>query len=218
MRGRFTPFFLGLMALACDAGAQSPVTLMPEGSREGAVGLLVGETWKAQGSSERQALASPYFSMQWSSGAFVEGLSAGWKLSTDQHFQYGPVLAFGDKARGEGGSQLAPGAFLQWRVLHDLELVGRAGVGSQDGQVQAHLAANWIYPLNTDHTLVLHAGTEHSATRSNRLGARWAWRLGRRHTLVGSVTGIRLAGSAARAPGVERRSTLLWWSGLFYSF
>lgn len=209
---------LFVLALAGQASAQSPVTLMPEGSREGSIGLAYGEAWARRGSNARQAFVYPWFSMAWSNGAFVEGLSAGWRLSEDQHFQYGPVLAFSNRAQGVGGSQLAPGGFLQWRVLHDVELLALTGVGTRDGDVKADLALNWINPLNADHTLVLHAASGKDGVRTNRLGARWHWRLGRRHTLVSSVTGIRLAGSAAHTPDVERRSSVAWSTALMYSF
>ncbi|WP_342120192.1 hypothetical protein [Pseudoduganella sp. OTU4001] len=209
---------LAAAAAPGQARAQSPVTLMPEGSREGIVGAAYGEAWERRGSSKRQGFAYPLFYMQWSSGAFIEGLSAGWKLSDEPHFQYGPMLRFSSRAHGEGGSQPTPGGFVQWRVLHDLELVAHTGVGARDGNVKAELALNWINTLDGDHTLVLHAATEKDDARSNRLGARWFWRLGRRHSLMNSVTGIRLAGSAAHAPGVERRSSVAWSTALLYSF
>lgn len=207
-----------LLAVACQAKAQSPVTLMPEGSREGSVGLVYGEAWARRGSNARENFVYPWFSMQWSNGAFVEGLSAGWKLSDEPHFQYGPMVGFSNRAQGAGGTQLAPGGFVQWRVLHDVEVVAQAGVGARDGKVKAELAVNWINPLNADHTLMLQAATGEDDGWSNRLGARWHWRLGRRQTLVGSVTGIRLAGSSAHAPGIERCSSVAWSTALLYSF
>lgn len=207
-----------LLGVAGQAGAQSPVTLMPEGSSEGRFGLAYGEAWKRQGSSTREASLYPWFSMAWSNGLFVEGLAAGWKLSEDQHFQYGPILSFSDRACGAGGTQATPGAFLQWRLLHDLELVALTGVGARDGNVKAELALNWSTALNADHTLGLQAATIRDEAWSNQLGARWYWRLGRRHTLMGGVTGMRLAGSSAHAPGVERRSSVAWSTGLLYSF
>ncbi|WP_431477644.1 hypothetical protein [Massilia eburnea] len=89
-----------LLAVACQAKAQSPVTLMPEGSREGSVGLVYGEAWARRGSNARENFIYPWFSMQWSNGAFVEGLSAGWKLSDEPHFQYGPMVGFSNRAQG----------------------------------------------------------------------------------------------------------------------
>lgn len=207
-----------LLAAAGQAGAQSAVSLMPEGSREGRFGFAYGEAWKTQGSRQREAMLAPWLSMEWSNGFFVDGLSAGWKLSEDQHFQYGPLLSFSRRAQGVGGTQPAPGGFAQWRVLHNLELVAQAGVGARDGDVKAELALNWFAPLDADHTLVLQAASAKDELRSNRLGARWYWRLGRRYTLASSVSGIRLAGSSAHAPGVERRSSLAWSTGLLYSF
>ncbi|MYN04729.1 hypothetical protein GTP41_21785 [Pseudoduganella sp. DS3] len=207
-----------LLAAAGQAGAQSPVTLMPEGSREGSFGFAYGEAWTRQGSNTRETSVYPWLSMAWSNGAFVEGLSAGWKLSEDQHLQYGPLLSFSRRAQGVGGTQPTPGAFVQWRVLHDVELVALTGVGVRDGAVKAELALNWFYPVDADHTMVLQAATAKDELWSNRLGARWYWRLGRRHTLMTSVTGIRLAGSSAHAPGVERRSSVAWSAGLLYSF
>ncbi|MCE3263386.1 MAG: hypothetical protein K0R43_2465 [Pseudoduganella sp.] len=214
MRG----LLLLLLALASQARAQSPVTLMPEGSRESLVGLAYGEAWKRQGSNERQRFLSPFFSIHWSNGAFVEGLSGGWMLSSDPLFQYGPILALRGRDDGAGGSQLVPGGFVQWRVLHNVELAARTGIGSRDGKPQAELAASWFAPLSADHTLVLRAATERAELWSNRLGARWHWRVGHGYTLVNAVTGIRLAGSSAHAPGVQRRSSVAWSSALLVEF
>ncbi|XLZ68300.1 MipA/OmpV family protein [Massilia sp. SR12] len=207
-----------LLAVAGRVNAQSAVTLMPEGSSEGRFGLLYGEAWKEQGSGKRQASLYPWFSMAWSNGLFVEGMSAGWKLSEDQHFQYGPMFSFSNRAQGRGGTQPMPGAFLQWRVLHDVELVALTSVGARDGDVKAELALNWMHAIDADHTLVLQAASAKDELRSNRLGAHWSWRLGRRHTLMTSVSGTRLAGGSARAPQVERRSSVAWSAGLLYSF
>lgn len=207
-----------LLAVSCQAAAQSPVTLMPEGSREGSVGLIYGEAWARRGSNARQAVVYPWISMQWSSGAFVEGLSAGWKLSEEPHFQYGPIVGFSSKAQGAGGTQLTPGGFVLWRVLHDVEVFAQSGIGARDGSMKAELAVNWINPLDADHSVVFQAAAAKDDGWSNRLGARWHWRLGRRHTLVSAVTGIRLAGSSAHAPGVERRSSVAWSTALLYSF
>lgn len=207
-----------VLAAAGQACAQSPVTLMPEGSREGVAGVAYGQGWERSGSRQRQAFVQPLFYMQWSSGAFIEGLSAGWKLSDEPHFQYGPILAFKNRADGASGAQPAPGAFLQWRVLHDVELSATSGIGVRDGRLKGQLALSWFNPLDGDHTLVLQAATEKEEAWSNRLSARWYWRLGRRHSLMNSVSGIRLTGSSARAPDVERRSSVVWSTALLYSF
>ncbi|KQV55393.1 MULTISPECIES: hypothetical protein [unclassified Duganella] len=207
-----------LLAVSCQAAAQSPVTLMPEGSSEGSAGLVYGEAWARRGSNARKAFVIPWFSMQWSNGAFVEGLSAGWKLSEEVHFQYGPVIGLSTPAQGAGGSQLTPGGFVLWRVLHNVEVAAQAGVGARDGRVKADLALNWAYSIDADHSLVLQAAAGNDEGWNHRLGARWSWRLGRRHTLMSSVTGIRLAGSSAHAPGIERRSSVAVSAALLYRF
>lgn len=207
-----------MLALPLAASAQSPVSLMPEGSREGNFGLAYVEAWERVGSNTRQGSVYPWFSMAWSNGVFIEGASVGWRLSEDQHFQYGPIFSLSNRAHRTGGSQPMPGGFLQWRLLHDLELVAFTGVGLRDGAVKAELALNWFYALDADHTLALQAASAKDALRSNRLGAHWYWRLGRRHTLMTAVSGTRLAGSSAQAPGVERRSSTAWSAALLYSF
>lgn len=198
-------------ALAQTAGA-----LMPEGSREGRVGVFAGLNWKEPGSKERASFVFPYFSMQWSHGAFVEGTSAGWELSDDPGMQYGPLLTVRDTATG--GSQLTPGAFARWSVLHDVVLHGRVGVGLRDGKPQAELAASWLLPLDADHHLTFSAATQSGGLSQHRLAMRWDWRLGRRYTLIGAVTGTRLAGGSAAALQAERRSGLAWSAGVVYSF
>jgi len=208
-----------LLALAAPAAcAQSPVTLMPEGSSEGMFGIIAGQAWQREGSKERASFVAPYFSMQWSNGAFVEGASAGWRLSDDPSLQYGAWIGMQDKAVRGSGSQLAPGAFAQWQVLHDVVLRGRMGVGGRDGQVRLDLSAMWLLPVNADHHLALSIASERATVSNHRLALHWDWRLGRRYTLASSLTGIRLAGSSATAPQVERRSSLAWSTALLYSF
>ncbi|PWF44393.1 MipA/OmpV family protein [Massilia glaciei] len=117
------------LVLACaGALAQSPVTYMPEGTKSVSVGLALGSTQRAEGSSERTMFLVPHFSILWSNGVFLEGLNLGLQMSEATNMQYGPTLFFdlgSERADGlgpDGKKRFVPGAFFNFQPLHNVSL------------------------------------------------------------------------------------------------
>jgi outer membrane scaffolding protein for murein synthesis (MipA/OmpV family) len=96
-----------LSLVAAHAQAQTPAANpMPDGSRDMYVGLGVLAQPRYQGADDHRTRALPLLQVQWSSGLFVSGMSAGWHLSPSQTVEAGPLLALepGRDSSGRGGS------------------------------------------------------------------------------------------------------------------
>jgi outer membrane protein len=137
------------LLLACTGAlAQSPVTGMPEGTKEVEVGVIAGATNRSEGGKETQSFVVPYFSILWSNGVFVEGLDLGMHLSRHPNFRYGPTLFFelgSERAdTGEKGkAHVVPGAFFSYRPLYNVSLDAsvRYGVALDGGGVLVRAGA-----------------------------------------------------------------------------
>jgi outer membrane scaffolding protein for murein synthesis (MipA/OmpV family) len=100
--------FLALfLTSACGAVyAQSPAANpMPDGSRDMYVGVGAASSPEYAGARERSTSAQPLIQMEWSSGIFVSGLSAGMHLSQRPALEFGPLLSIhrGRDRDGNGG-------------------------------------------------------------------------------------------------------------------
>ncbi len=92
----------------------------------------------------------PLLQAQWSNGAFISGLSAGWHLSTRDNLEMGPLLSI-DQGRDQDGRQDAGG-------IADIGLVRidqRQGDASGMRDVRARLQAGAFVNRNVGPTLRL---------------------------------------------------------------
>ena len=90
--------------------AQSPAANpMPDGSRDMYVGLGVATSPDYQGARERSTGGQPLLQMEWSSGIFVSGLSAGMHLSRQSGVEFGPLLSINMGRARDGNSGTAGG-------------------------------------------------------------------------------------------------------------
>jgi outer membrane scaffolding protein for murein synthesis (MipA/OmpV family) len=95
---------LALFTTYGAAHAQTPaINPMPDGSRDMYVGLGVLSAPRYEGSGSRKESALPVIQVQWSSGVFISGLSAGMHLSSQPSFEFGPILTI-MPGRSEGGT------------------------------------------------------------------------------------------------------------------
>jgi outer membrane protein len=86
------------------AQAQTPTTNpMPDGSRDMYVGLGVQSAPRYEGTGSRKVSALPVLQVEWSSGVFISGMSAGMHLSASPTVEYGPLLAV-HPGRDESGT------------------------------------------------------------------------------------------------------------------
>jgi outer membrane scaffolding protein for murein synthesis (MipA/OmpV family) len=97
-------FALALAAVCNAAWAQTPAgNPMPDGSRDMFVGLGAVSAARYEGAEDRKVSVLPVLQVQWSNGLFVSGTSAGWHLSRDPAFEFGPLAAL-QLRRTEAGS------------------------------------------------------------------------------------------------------------------
>ncbi|MES3021978.1 MAG: MipA/OmpV family protein [Pseudomonadota bacterium] len=157
------------LLLACaGALAQSPVTNMPEGTKDVSVGLALGTVQRAEGSRERTAFLIPHFSVQWSNGVFLEGLNLGLHMSETPHMQYGPTLFFdlgSQRADGlgpNGKKRFVPGAFFSYQPLHNVSLRSavKYGAALEGGGVLFQGSAVYSMPVASRQSVHVATGFE----------------------------------------------------------
>lgn len=113
------------LLLAGAARAQSPSMMMPEGSKDRYVGVVVADAPSSEGSSSRQLVAGPTASGLWSNGVFARLGALGWHVTDDPTMDYGPILAYGfrskrsDDAAHESRRDAQAGAF--WSFMFTRE-------------------------------------------------------------------------------------------------
>ncbi len=221
---------VGALAAALPAWAQSDFRLLPEGSKDIAVGALLGYAPDKPGSARRSAYLVPQFTVDWDNGVFLNGLSLGMQMSKQPLLQYGPVIALDLGARRANGSStpLRPvfGAFVNYQPLSELSLHAHAyaPAGSEGSGVLLNLQAGTQFALTPHHFLALGAGVNLAdraymrsdfgtlryhpggGLRDSYADVRWRWELNRKFTLVASVQVSHLQGEAAASPRTARRT------------
>ena len=146
-----TFLILSFGGLCAAAGAQTPASNpMPDGSRDLYLGLGAVSEPDYLGGAARRVRALPLVQLEWNSGVFISGLSAGMHLSRQPSLEYGPLLAWrvkrGEQGMGGGADGVAnqsiPGAVTQRGGLapSDGALVGMDPV---KGSLQAGAFANF---------------------------------------------------------------------------
>jgi len=86
--------FLALTGTCSVAWAQTPASNpMPDGSHDMYAGLGVQSAPRYEGTRSRKVSALPVLQVEWSSGIFMSGMSAGMHLSDSPTLEYGPLLA-----------------------------------------------------------------------------------------------------------------------------
>lgn len=102
---------LVLALCACGAAsAQTPASNpMPDGSHDMYVGLGALSAPRYDGAADRKLSALPVLQVQWSSGLFVSGMSAGLHLSNDPAVEFGPLLEVQPGRTGAGSRNGAGG-------------------------------------------------------------------------------------------------------------
>lgn len=225
------PMFAALAAvLACLAagGAGASPFLMPEDTRELAVGAALGHSEEDEGSRTRATYLAPYLEARWSNGVFLNGLWLGRQLSATPGLQYGPLVTAARERSAPAGrdTRLMPvfGAFANYQLLHNLVFVahGWRMTGSRGGAA-ANLQLVSYQGVAPHHTLVLAAGVSLADRRHLQayLGAgpdargglkavqgeaRWDWEVTPRYTASAGIDVRRLQGDAAAGALVTRRT------------
>ena len=100
----FYALFFALLGSSGLCQAQTPAqNLMPDGSHDLYMGLGVIVRPNYEGSNKHKIRALPVLQMQWSNGAFIAGMNAGWHLSDQPQHDFGPLISI-EPGRSTSGS------------------------------------------------------------------------------------------------------------------
>lgn len=233
-------FAFVLMAGACaPCLSQSPATLMPEGSRNTSVGIMLGSLPASEGSRKRNRALIPFLRVQWSNGVFVNNLSAGMQLSRTPHLSYGPLVAVGgDEAREPGERderKLLVGGFAGYSLLHNLRVNALAlhnGARGGGGNTLQLAARTWMglaqhhggslelgVNLADGRYMQSHFGDTASAgIKDTFVEASWNWQVNRKFELHSAVKFSQLSGNAGTGRFVATRGGAQLLTALSYGF
>ncbi len=94
------------LAVSCSAAAQTPATNpMPDGSRDMYAGLGAISAPRYEGAEHSKVSALPVLQVQWSTGLFISGMSAGMHLSSRPTVEFGPLLTIQPRRTEEGSER-----------------------------------------------------------------------------------------------------------------
>lgn len=114
MKKIFT-FFLACLMHCANGYAQTPAqNLMPDGSYDMYIGMGAVLRPSYEGAEKYKKAPLPVMQVQWSNGAFLSGMSAGWHLSEQPQHDFGPLIAF-EPSRSPSGlsNSIDPPRYLQ---------------------------------------------------------------------------------------------------------
>ena len=155
-----------LATLAGAASAQSTSMLMPDGSRDLYVGVVVADVAGSEGGSSRRFVALPTASGLWSNGVFAQIGAVGWDATDDPTMDYGPILTYGvrskrsDDAGHRGNIAVQGGAFYGFMFTRELHFDARLLYGgAADGRgLQLRMGAEVAYRLGAHDMVTLSPG------------------------------------------------------------
>ena len=165
MRPRAATVLLALM-LADRASAQSTMMMMPEGSKDLYLGVVVADVAASEGGSARRLVAVPTASGLWSNGVFAQIGAVGWDATDDPTMDYGPILTYGSRTNRSDDSghhrslAVQGGAFCGFMFTREIHFESRLLYGgAADGRgLQLRLGADVSYRLGAHDTLTLSPG------------------------------------------------------------
>jgi MipA family protein len=155
-----------LLALAAPAFAQSTSMLMPEGSRDLYMGIVVADVARNEGGSARRLVALPTASGLWSNGIFAQLGAVGWDLTDDPTVDYGPIVTYcarskrSDDTAHRSSIAFQGGAFYGFMFTREIHFGSRLlyGGGAQGSGLQLRLGADVSWRLGAHDALTLSPG------------------------------------------------------------
>ncbi|MCK9688173.1 MipA/OmpV family protein [Scleromatobacter humisilvae] len=166
MRFRAAPVALALLVAAASVRAQSTMMMMPEGSKDLYVGVVLADVAASEGSSARRLVAVPTASGLWSNGVFARIGAVGWDATDDPTMDYGPIVTYGirskrsDDAGHESSLDIEGGGFWNFMFTREVQFGSQLLYGGgADGQgLQLRLGADVSYRLGSHDSLTLSPG------------------------------------------------------------
>lgn len=157
MKNFYTLFF-ALLGTSGLCQAQTPAqNLMPDGSRDLYMGLGVVVRPNYEGSNKHKVRALPVLQMQWSNGAFIAGMNAGWHLSDQPHRDFGPLISIEPGRTSSGSGNIIDNPNIQ---TSDGEFVPESDVKKNTAgklsTVKTRLTAGAFYNMQLSPQLRLH--------------------------------------------------------------
>ena len=159
----------GVAALLLSLGsalAQSTSMLMPEGSRDLYLGLVLADVPGSEGGTARRVVVLPTASGLWSNGVFAQLGAVGWDATDDPTMEYGPIATYGVRTRRSDDSArrssiaVQGGVFYGFMFTREIHLGSRLlyGGGADSRGVQLRLGADISWPLGSHDALTLSPG------------------------------------------------------------
>jgi len=173
MKKLFTFILFGL-ALSNVVRAQTPTqNLMPDGSYDMYVGLGAVLRPSYEGATKYKRAILPVMQVQWSNGAFISGMSAGWHLSQQPRQDFGPLIMLEPSRSASGLSNgIDPPGILQGGFIgpeSDTTKTSNKLVGLDDIQARLLVGAFYHYPLTENlrqtNVIVFGAGNDKNGLR-----------------------------------------------------
>ena len=148
------------------ARAQSTSMMMPEGSKDLYMGVVVADVATSEGSAARQLVAVPTASGLWSNGVFARLGAVGWDATDDPTMDYGPLVTYGirskrsDDAAHESRWDVQGGEFWNFMFTREIQFGSQLlyGGGADNQGLQLRLGADVSYRLGSHDTLTLSPG------------------------------------------------------------
>lgn len=155
-----------LLASAAPALAQSTSMLMPEGSKDLYMGIVVADVARDEGGSARRLVALPTASGLWSNGIFAQLGALGWDLTDDPTVNYGPIVTYGPRSKRSDDSAhrssiaFQGGAFYGFMFTREIHFGSRLlyGGGADGRGLQLRLGADISWRLGAHDALTLSPG------------------------------------------------------------
>lgn len=230
-----------LAAFTAPALAQEDLSLMPEGSKEVTVSATLGNAPSRYGSATRTTYLVPHFSVEWSNGIFLEGLTLGLQMSRHPLMRYGPLLAPDLGSQHDDGSKgrIRPvvGAFFNYTPMRELSLHAHTFAHANgSGRALLNLKASTFTTLAPRHEMSAGVGANlfsgaamqadfgtaryrpSGGVRDMYADVRWHWQFSRKYTLTSMVQASRLMGDAADSPRTAERTGVASSVTLSYGF
>ena len=166
MRVRAAPVVLALLVAAAGARAQSTMMMMPEGSKDLYVGVVLADVASNEGSASRRLVAVPTASGLWSNGVFARIGAVGWDVTDDPTMDYGPIVTYGirskrsDDAGHESSLDIEGGGFWNFMFTREVQFGSQLlyGGGADSQGLQLKLGADVSYRLGSHDSLTLSPG------------------------------------------------------------
>lgn len=187
----------GMLSGSLAHGQTPTVNPMPDGSRDMYAGLGVQSAPRYEGAGSRKVSALPVLQIEWSTGMFISGMSAGMHLSKQPTVEYGPLLTIHPGRDADGTGTVVGGTygFAGPVPVERTKLAGGRLAGMEKIGVRLQFGGFYNFYLNPQwrltSSLLVGSAREHDGARLELGVQRLALMAGERHR-VSLTAGLSL--------------------------